>query len=559
MIEASEDSISNQLWHRIWNAFTYGDVLVTLGTGKMTPREEKDLGLASEHDYAILDMKEIDDTRFLLVKNPWSEGTVWKSSFYGANASPITEVDTSNTHRTQIQQSGRGSDHLPDPGTFWIDLNSVMQNFESIYLNWNPCLFTCRQDTHFTWDLAVARAFDGCFASNPQYAVGSRAGGVIWVLLGRHFQTGEGKPDFNENAGSAITKAHPGFISLYAFSNGGKRVLLRDGAIHRGPYVDSPQTLLRLDLPPNTTYTIVVSEQSLRAAKLNFTLSAFSRKPIILEPAPERYPYINIQSAAWTLSTAGGNASSATYPINPQFSLHLPACSDAVLFVETTSPDISVHVKLVWGSGKRVTSIAARDIVGESGDYRRGCALAELQAVHAGEYSIVCSTFEPGQLGSFTLRVGTMVDCIVKRIPAEGAGRLNIKMPLAIFPPGVERILAPLLPQRLMKFKAIARYHSTSGGKTRAGPRSPITLALELGQGPNKEVLELSGKGEFGDAPMGVRVSDVDWLPNMQRRGGVWIVLERLGGSSTSMEELIEVELLSEGNIQFGEWRVGDD
>ncbi|KAI9724800.1 MAG: hypothetical protein M1812_000076 [Candelaria pacifica] len=554
----SEDSTSNQFWHRIWNAFDYGDVLITLGTGKMNPQEEEGLGLASEHDYSVLDVKELDGNRLLLVKNPWSEGTVWKSGFGGSNTSSNKETDTSNTPLMQDQKSVGASSELLAPGTFWIDFNGVMQNFESVYLNWNPCLFSYRQDAHFTWNLAVGRGYAGCFANNPQYGVGSRAGGVVWVLLSRHFKTGEDRPEQSNKPRLAINKVHPGFISLYAFDNDGKRVLLSDGALHRGPYVDSPQTLLRLDLPPKATFTIAVSEQSLQAAKFNFTISAFSRKSVSLEPAPERYPHFTIHSAAWTLSTAGGNASAATYPTNPQFSLHLPAPSDVALFLETASLDISVHVKLVWGDGKRVTSVAARDVVGESGDYRRGCALAEMHAVNQGAYSIVCSTFEPGQLGSFILRVGTMVDCGVRPIPTEEAGRLSVKMPLARFPLGVERILAPLLPRRLMKFKAIARYHATSRSKTGTAPRSPITLGLELNQGPDKAILAVSGNGKFGDALTGVRVNDIDWLPEMQRQGGLWIVLERLGGSGSCTEELIEVELLSEGCIDFGEWGVGD-
>ncbi|KAI9798360.1 MAG: cysteine protease [Candelina submexicana] len=554
----SEDTISNDFSHRIWNAFHYGDVLVTLGTGKMTPQEEEDLGLASEHDYAVLDMKEIGGSQFLLVKNPWSEGTVWRSGLHGSKAPANTDVDTSNTFRTEVQKSVGATSGLLTPGTFWIDFNGVMQNFESIYLNWNPCLFSCRQDIHFTWDLAVARGFAGCFASNPQYAVGSTAGGVVWILLSRHFKTGEGRPNLGETLGPAITKGQPGFISLYAFSSCGKRVLLSDGALHRGPYVDSPQTLLRLDFPPKTTLTVAVSEQSLQATKCNLTISAFSRTPVSLEPALERYRHFTTHSAAWTQSSAGGNASAASYPTNPQFSLHLCAPSNVALFLETTVPDISVHVKLVWGDGKRVISVAARDIVGASGDYRRGCALAEIQAVNAGAYSIVCSTFEPGQLGNFILRVGTMVDCVVRPILNEEAGRLSMRMPLAIFPPGVERILAPLSPQRLMKLKAIARHHRSSGSKARGTPRSPISLGLELNQGPNKAILAVSGDGEFSDAPVGVRVNDVDWSPDMQRQGGMWIVLERLGGSSSCMEELIEVELLCEGNIQLGEWGIGD-
>ena len=54
--------------------------MITLGTGKFSLKEEKELGLAGEHDYAVLDMKEHGSQRLMLVKNPWCDGMVWKGS-----------------------------------------------------------------------------------------------------------------------------------------------------------------------------------------------------------------------------------------------------------------------------------------------------------------------------------------------------------------------------------------------------------------------------------------------------------------------------------------------
>lgn len=67
-----DDVTAEQLWRRLFKRFRHGDVLLTIGTGKLTEREQKELGLASEHDYAILDMREQRDRRQMLVKNPWA-------------------------------------------------------------------------------------------------------------------------------------------------------------------------------------------------------------------------------------------------------------------------------------------------------------------------------------------------------------------------------------------------------------------------------------------------------------------------------------------------------
>jgi len=64
----------------------YGDVLVTAGTGKMSTRQERELGLEGQHSYVVLDMRETDHDRLLLVKNPWVEGKGWCGVADGINS-----------------------------------------------------------------------------------------------------------------------------------------------------------------------------------------------------------------------------------------------------------------------------------------------------------------------------------------------------------------------------------------------------------------------------------------------------------------------------------------
>ena len=64
------------LWTTLYSAFMSGDVFLTMGTGKLPKHEQRILGLASEHDYAVLNLKQDDDSREMLVKNPWSDGDV---------------------------------------------------------------------------------------------------------------------------------------------------------------------------------------------------------------------------------------------------------------------------------------------------------------------------------------------------------------------------------------------------------------------------------------------------------------------------------------------------
>lgn len=522
--------------------------MVTLGTGRLNDHEEEALGLAGEHDYAVLDIKEIGPQRLLLVKNPWCDAMVWK----GAENQTMAQHGQYPTTCT-----GEMDDTLPkvsneSSGTFWITYQEVIRNFDSLYLNWNPGLFGHRQDHHFSWTIPSSTS-PGCFTHNPQYSVQSSGGGTVWILLSRHFTTEE----HNYRASSALptlstTNSH-GFISLYVFEANGRRIHLSDNPLSRGPFVDSPQTLAKLDLPPRSCYTVVVAQQDLPLPRYSFTLSAYSKNPIAVEQAANRHPYCTTLNGTWTAKTAGGNASAATYPSNPQFKIRVTSTTDLSILLESTSQDLAVHVKMVWAGGARATSVTSQNILGDSGDYRRGCGLANLTNVSAGDYTIVCSTFEAGQTGRFTLRVESMIPCEVTPVANEDAGRLSIHLPTLCLRDGIDRMLAPVVVSRLTRLRVVAQH---CGSASRKGTRSPLKISLERGQGPNKDILATSTMGNFSDSPTGVRIEDVDLSPDLHDLGGIWLVVERFGRSDAFDE--VQVQVLSEASVKVGAWGTGE-
>jgi len=515
--------------------------MITLGTGKLTQKEEKELGLAGEHDYAVLDMKEVNTQRLLLIKNPWCDGMVWKGDLMAPESQYSNEASSSNSFSAG--------------GTFWMSFDDVVQNFESLYLNWNPGLFLHRQDHHFSWSIPSIKT-PGSFTHNPQYCVKSPNTGTVWVLLSRHFATGEQEIMKKQSTTVANISSALGFISIYVFEAADRRVYLSDDAFNRGAFVDSPQTLARLELSASTSYTIVVAQHGLPLPKYSFTLSFFSRSPLTINPAADSLPYCTIHTGAWSLHTAGGNASAPSYSINPQFSVSVSSTTDMTLVLETDQEELAVHVKIVWARGERVTAVTSRDILGASGDYRRGCAFASIRDIAAGKYTIVCSTFEPGQLGNFTLRISSIVPCEVRPVLAEGAGRLKHQLPLLVFRDEVDRMLAPLTMTRMTKLRVVARFGNSGSSARPMKSRPLLKLSLERGQGPNKSVLEVSSNGEFSDAPTGIRTSDLDLSPGMIHQGGAWIVVERLGGRFD--EDDVEVEVLSDGPVSVGPWGIGE-
>lgn len=552
----SDETQPELLWNKIHNAHNYGDVLITLGTGKISRREEKALGLAGEHDYAVLDLKVFGSQRLLLIKNPWCDGMVWKKSVY------IPETEAENETWTNELRSALPDEPSASQGTFWMSFEDVVQHFESLYLNWNPGLFRQRQDHHLSWTLPEMKN-PGSFTHNPQYSIRSSQKDTIWILLSRHFQTAEQDIVKSRKTASIGTSSALGFISLYMFSSSrGQRVYLSDEAFHRGAFVDSPQTLARLDVAPHENYTIVIAQHGLPLPKYSFTLSFFSRQPLQVSTATDRLSHCTSQKGAWTSRTAGGNASASTYPLNPQYSVVVPSTTDMTLILETDQEELAVHVKMVWANGERVSTITTRDIVGGSGDYRRGCAFASLNNVAAGKYTIVCSTFEAGQTGNFTLRVGSMVPCTLRPVLSETAGRLSLQLPILAFQEGIDRMLAPIHISRLTRLRLIVRSRQSPLYTHPSKARPLLKVSLEQGQGPNKTVMQVSGngdEGEYSDAPMGIRTTDLDIGPEIAHRGGLWLVIERLGGrgGSGSVDE-VEVEVLSDNYIKVEGWGMGD-
>src|SRR5262249_4780575 len=117
--------------------------MITLGTGKLSAKEETELGLAGSHDYAELDMRDTRSQRQVLIKNPSCDGMVWKG-FQAPAEEGQDQSWTKDLREALPQQSPETT------GTFWMNYSDVVQHFESLYLNWNPGLFLHRQDHHFS-------------------------------------------------------------------------------------------------------------------------------------------------------------------------------------------------------------------------------------------------------------------------------------------------------------------------------------------------------------------------------------------------------------------------
>ena len=523
--------------------------MVTLGTGRLSRKEEETLGLVGEHDYAVLDLDTAFGARRLLVKNPWCDGLVWKGSGTSAKVNPLREPLLSEARLANPAATSPGD--IPT-GSFWISLDDVAQNFESMYLNWNPALFAYRQDHHVAWKLPT-NAMALTLADNPQYSMRAKANETVWILLSRHFADPELAIARKLSGSLAAVSKELGFMSVYVFENGGRRVQLADGSSFRGPFVDSPQTLSKFPATAGKSYTVVVAQQDLPLPSYSFSLSFFSSSVVDVQRAEEEMKHFVDISGSWTRRTAGGNSSSPIYSQNPQFSISVTQATPLTILLAADRPDVPVRVDLAWSRGGRVRSMTVKDLVGTSGDYRRGGALARVPSLDAGTYTAVCSTFESGQLSDFTMRIGTVVPCRAEPVTATAAGRLRTKLPLLLFADGEERRRASIWAARLSRASVVAGF-SASAKAAGQHANAAIKISLVYGQGPQESQLVVSGGGEFLEPATGLWTPEFDIEPDRLRLERLWLVVERMGSGES--HQGLDLEVLSDAPLVAGAWEV---
>jgi calpain-7 len=541
----------------------------------MSTRQERELGLEGQHSYVVLDMKETDDDRLLLVKNPWVEGKGWK----GPRPSAVAALDSSTISgdsRSSVESYHRDSvptQDRPHPTTFWIGLEQVIQHFESLYLNWNPGLFKHRQDIHFEWNVDQQPSPGGCIVKHPQFSFSAKNNGPVWFLLSRHFRdapTGVKDDSDAFNDGSIrpesqvdSTGEHPkGYMSIYVCSGHGERLYMKETYLESSDYVTTPQCLLRWDVEANTIYTVVIDQDDLPPSAYSFSLCAFSNSLIALEPAIQRYPLQKIEEGAWTRQSAGGSTSSSRYFENPQYSLEVRE-RGALAILLTSNHEHPMHVKLALGHGKRIYRLQSRDVLVDSGNHRTGCVLAEIKDLQPGFYTIICSLFEAGQFGEYSLRVDSTSNIALKQIPRDGAGLLSTKLSPACFGAHVHKVAAPMLPHRLASYTIVTRFlKATSPRSTDLGmlARSPLRFSVELGRGPERKFVIASENGEYTDAAT-VRSESVNIDSSLAQQGDLYLVLDRLSGPGGPVEEWYDVEIYTDAPqaCSIGVWRNWDD
>ena len=567
------DIVPDQLWRRLYKAFTFGDVLATLGTGPMTSRQERELGLEGQHSYVILDLKETESGRLLLVKNPWVEGRGWLGPRPSTEDLGVlsTVSDSSKDGLATYHRASLSTQDRRYPTTFWFGLEQVIRHFESLYLNWNPGLFRYRQDIHFEWSVGESSGEENRgIVSHPQFLFRSQEASQVWFLLSRHFRPtyGDSKEEsdaFNDgsiqsnSAVNASDDVPKGYMSIFVCPGKGNRLYIKDTCLERSDYMTTPQCLLRWDTVANSAFTVVIDQDELPASTYTFTLSAFCNSKIELEPAIPKYPMSKTVIGEWTQQTAGGSTGSGEYFRNPQYSLQLKNRGRVAILLTSNDKKNALHAKLTLGYGKRIHRLHSRDVLADTGDHRARCVFTESNDLEPGLYTIVCSLFEAEQTGEYTLRVDSTEEVILDLIPRDGAGLLLNRLAPVCFRPVVNEVIAPIYPRRLASYTIVVRYlRATTPRPSGEVPtsRSPVRFSVEYGWGPGRRFVITSEHGQYSDAAT-IRTEAVDIDPELYPGAAMNLVLDRLSGPGGPVEEWYTVDVYTDipNAFEIGVWR----
>lgn len=123
----------NRTWERILSAHKFGDCLITISTGPLSPEEEEQTGLVGGHAYAVLNVQSAGILRMLQVRNPWARQT-WKGRFSSRDRARWTAglLNALNVKPDDF-------DKMDDEGIFWIDFADCRTYFKSFFLNCISC------------------------------------------------------------------------------------------------------------------------------------------------------------------------------------------------------------------------------------------------------------------------------------------------------------------------------------------------------------------------------------------------------------------------------------
>ncbi|KAL7419785.1 cysteine protease [Cryptotrichosporon argae] len=399
-------------WRRVRDAWGRGEVLVSLGTGKRAgARRAGGRRLVSFHAHAVLDVREVGDRRVLEILDPGAPDVE-------LDVGALAIGDTANAAaRARVAQ-----DHLEHRAeVFSMTWDEVCDAFETLELNWDPKLRPVQATRHWTWKAPTLQQSDSHLAPRFHLKVqlpgfGSEEEDEVWLLLSQHIVSKDRPLE------DVALHVRPRIAAKSSQS-------IEDSST---PYANALHTLVRHRVRGGAADLTVTPIRDGGIHDLAFTLSAFASagSVVSLDRDVVSLPFSQTVSGQMYASRAGGNHAFPTYHRNPQYKLSVPTPTrgeDATTLRVALAGqgEAAWNAKVVWGGGGQVFELTEGILVLDSGAYTHGVAHGEASGISSGTYTLIVSTFEPGQTGAYTVTVESSSPVALTEIPPEGAGMFH--------------------------------------------------------------------------------------------------------------------------------------
>ncbi|ABN64360.2 predicted protein [Scheffersomyces stipitis CBS 6054] len=327
----------------LWKLLQEGEVLLGVGTGKLSNELAKQLNLISHHDYTMVSM---NSDGSIVLKNPW------------------IERENINTRFITIDE---------------------FTHVKSLYVNWKNNFRMCSKVTF------IHRGSSKYFFENPQYSITNKSDEIqdVWLLLERHL------------SGEDISIR----LGVYKSENGDRVLIPNQFEFINASDRDTNNRLylVKLKIEPRKSYTAVVTSSS----GCTFTLSCLSNINTDIVKARFANPNsLPVQEDEWDITNSGGNWSFSSFINNPQYSIEITAESNLQLALFSNSPKTVVNFHL-FHSEKGSINIPLRTFDKKKlllhENYNEGYQIYHFRNLQPGYYKLVLSTFDVGVRDGYQL------------------------------------------------------------------------------------------------------------------------------------------------------------
>lgn len=369
-----------------------GHVLITLGSGKLSEEEEMSEGVISEHNYAVVGIREAHGDYTLSLQNPW---------------------------RPQREHE---SAHCKYRANFEMELSQARYRFSKLFLNWCPSRWPYKLTVHTTLSPEQISMTDHNIYKAPQFVLTntSAEAQTIFILLERH------RP------------LRPLFTSLAVFP-GSERVVTSSSALARSDFHGSSHTSLEPTIAPSSSTIIAIIQKPPSAGEeedskssscsSHATLTVFcSTRGVSLEPCPAAaasIPLLHHHEVRDAWRPSGGPFPGPLCHSNPRYLMTLPTTAKILHIILETEPHISAHFALIHGHA-HVASLTRNNTRYSATHLTMAHTSVALTHVEAGDYALLLSTGKAGDCANYALTILTDTAGLdVRRGAVLGAGQVK--------------------------------------------------------------------------------------------------------------------------------------